>query len=85
MKSSQHVTTGDNNKKYPCFKYERNKLDYTGTKNCKSDKKADGSNVNSQEVIEAKFKELKEEFCRRRSGGVISRSHHSMEGEIVLC
>ena len=39
-----------------------------GAKLCSFDKKADGSEVNSLEIVAAKFTDLKEEFCRKQAG-----------------
>jgi len=42
-----------------CFRCERGKPEYVGVKICAYDTKTDGSAVNSQEVIDAKFREIK--------------------------
>ena len=50
----------------PCFRCGRVKPDCAGARNCKCDKKADGTDVNSQDVIDGLFKSQKEAKRNRR-------------------
>ena len=77
------MINGEGDRKYSCFRYECLKPDCMGTKNCKFDKKADRSEVNNQEAIKGKFKELKEEMKHRKSSGTIGGSTYVIESTIV--
>jgi len=54
-------------KKYPCFRCEQFRPDCRGAKNCSHTSKKDGTPVNSPEVVEKKFEELKK--AKQQNGG----------------
>ena len=58
---SQHLSQGDKEKSFVCFRYEYSKEEYKGANTHAYNKKSDMSEVNSQEKIAEKFKEIKEE------------------------
>ena len=62
----QHLDDRSGTKKFPCFKCERVKLECLDARNCKQEKKADSSDVNSKKAIEILFKEKKEAKTRHR-------------------
>ena len=55
---SQHSLDGDKDK-FACYRCERSKPDCNGARNCTFDKKADGSAVNSQEMIASKIQDMR--------------------------
>ena len=83
----QHLIDGENNMKYPCFRCERWKPDFGGARHSGFDKKTNNSEVNTPEIVQAKFKELKDSFrCHRRTNSgsdVIYGSNHVIDGEVV--
>ena len=64
MTGDQHL--GDARKCYPCFKCDWYKPDYMGARKYKFTVKIDGIPINNQEIIDKKFKELKE--AKNRAG-----------------
>ena len=77
---TQHLLDRYNDKGYSCFRFERCRLECNGTQHYKFNKKIYGTDVNSKKVVAAKFKQLKEDICRRKAGGDVGGSNHAMEG-----
>lgn len=70
----QHLMkSGDGGKVCSCFRCGRAKPECPGARNCNCEKKADGSNANPQEAVDALFKEQKE----------VGGTQHVMEGDPV--
>ena len=77
----QHL--GDSRKHYPCFKCDRYKPDCMGARKCKFTVKIDGIPINSQEIINKKFKELKEAKIWTRINSATIGTQLMGEAEIV--
>ena len=80
-KDSQHL--GDRVNEHPCFKCYYFKPDCHDTKNRKLTRKLDRSAVNTQEIMDQKFKELKEAKKSIRRNGKSSDFQHIGEVEII--
>ena len=65
------------------FKCDRIKPECNRVRNCRFDKKPNGSNANSQEVVAEKFCMMKEEINKHRSGKVIRGSSYTLKGEVI--
>ena len=67
-----------------CFRCERSKPECYVARNCRFDKKVDGSPVNPHDSIAENFRVMKEDK-QRKSGGVVGGSIHTLKGEVVPC
>ena len=77
----QHL--GDGVKCYPCFKCEHYKPECMGVRKCKFSVKTNGTSINSQEIIDKKFKELKEAKNRARTNSAPTGTQLMIESEII--
>ena len=66
----QHL--GDGVKKCHCSKFDRFKHNFHGARNFKLTRKVDGSAINTQEIIDQKFKDLKEDKRSTNGSGTAS-------------
>ena len=78
---TQCLIDGDSNRSFEFYRCSRTKPDCAGEKNCKHEKKRDGSALNSQEIIAKKFQEIKEAMQKKKDGGTVPRTTHSMQGK----
>ena len=79
-RGSQHWTQGQGDRKFLCFRCERARPECAGVKKCEFETKADGSAVNTEDVIDKKFKELKDVLRRKKSTGGAS---HVITSEVI--
>ena len=56
----KHMLDSNGDRKHPCFRHDVCKLECGSTRNCMIDKKLDGPAVNTSDVLEEKFNELKD-------------------------
>ena len=75
--------SGDGGKCYPCFKCNWYKPNCIGARKCKFTVKIDGIPINSQEIINKKFKELKEAKIWTRINSATIGTQLMGEAEIV--
>ena len=75
---SQHLLDGDKGKVYSCFRCERCRREYNIAQHYNLEKNIDGTNMNSQEVVAAKFKDLKEEISGLKYGAHVGGSNDTM-------
>ena len=80
VSGSQHVQDGEK-EKFTCYRCERSKPQCNGARNCTFSTKADGTAVNSQEVIATKIQEMQAERQRRR--GATRSVDPSMQFKVV--
>ena len=64
-----------------CFKCGRKKPECGGARFYKHSKKADGSKLNSQEIVDAKLQESKEISRKRREVEALRGSKHDILGD----
>ena len=70
-------------RQYPCFKCEQFKLDCIGAKKCRFSAKLSSTPINSQEVIDKKFEQLKEAKTRVGANPTTTSTQLMTETEIV--
>ena len=74
----QHLLGGDGENTLEYLRYGRKRPEFRCAQNYKHEKKVDSSAVRNQEVIDVKFKGLKEAVCKYNEGGVVGGSNHAM-------